>query len=176
MNGVFKPFLDSFVIVLIDDILVYSKSEEEHADHLRIVLGVLWKQRLYAKFSKCKFWLTSVAFLGHVDSKEGVIVDSQKIQAVKNCVGPSSVTKVRSFVGLASYYRRFVKNFASIATHLTYLTKKEIPFEWTEKCEESFQKLKTLLTTAPFLALPMESKDFIVYCDATHSGLGIVLM
>ena len=111
-------------------------------------------------------WLTSVAFLGHVVSKEGVMVDPQKIKAVKNWVRPSSMTEVRSFVGFASYYHRFVKNFASIATHLTNLTKKEIPFEWTEKCEESFQKLKTLLTTAPILALPVEDKDFIVYCDA----------
>ncbi|WMV59262.1 hypothetical protein MTR67_052647 [Solanum verrucosum] len=103
-------------------------------------------------------------------------VDPQKIKAVKNWVWPSSVTEVRSFVGLASYYCRFVKNFASIATHLTNLTKKEIPFEWTEKCEESFQKLKNLLTTAPILALPVESKDFIIYCDASHSSLGVVLM
>ncbi|WMV18914.1 hypothetical protein MTR67_012299 [Solanum verrucosum] len=153
MNGVFKPFLDSFVIVFIDDIWVYSKSEEKHANHLRIVLGVLRKQRLYADFSKCEIWLTSVAFLGHVVSKEGVIVDSQKIESDKNWVRPSSVTKVRSSVGLANYYRRFVKNFVSIATHLTNLTKKEIPFEWTEKCEKSFQKLKTVLTTAPIPAL-----------------------
>ncbi|KAH0655234.1 hypothetical protein KY285_030116 [Solanum tuberosum] len=176
MNGVFKPFLDSFMVVFIDDILVYSKSEEEHANHLCIVLGVLGKQRLYAKFSKCEFWLKSIAFLGHVVSKEGVMVDPQKIEAVKNWVRPSSVTEVKSFVGLASYYRRFVKNFASIATHLTNLTKKEIPFEWTEKCEKSFQKLKTLLTTAPILALPVEGKDIIVYCDASHFGLGVVLM
>ncbi|WMV58523.1 hypothetical protein MTR67_051908, partial [Solanum verrucosum] len=176
MNGVFKPFIVSFVIVIIDDILVYSKSEEEHADHLRIVLGALGKQRLYTKFSKCKFWLTSVAFMGNVVSREGVMVYTQKIEAVKNWVRPSSVMEVRSFVGLASYYCRFVKNFASIATHLTNYTKKEIPFEWTEKCEDSFQKLKTLLTTTPILALPVEGKDFIIYCDASHSGLGDVLM
>ncbi|WMV18243.1 hypothetical protein MTR67_011628 [Solanum verrucosum] len=130
MNGVFKPFLDSFVIVFIDDdILVYSKSEEEHADHLRIVLGLLGKQKLYAKFSKCEFWLTLVALLGHVVSKEEVMVDPQKIKSVKNWVWPSSVTEVRNFVGIASYYHRFVKNFASIHTHLTNLTKKEISFE-----------------------------------------------
>ncbi|WMV26697.1 hypothetical protein MTR67_020082 [Solanum verrucosum] len=96
MNGVFKPFLDSFVIVFIDDILVYSKSEEEHANHLRIVLGVLREQKLYAKFSKYEFWLKSVAFLGHVVSKEGVMVDHQKIEAVRNWVRPSSVMEVRS--------------------------------------------------------------------------------
>ncbi|WMV46238.1 hypothetical protein MTR67_039623 [Solanum verrucosum] len=157
MNGVFRPLLDSFFIVFIDDILVYSKSEKEHADHLRIVLNVLAKQKLYAKFSKCEFWLTSVAFLGHVVSKEGIMVDPQKIEVVKNWARPSSVTEVRSFVGLASYYHQFVKNFAAIATHLTNLTKKEIPFEWTEK------------------SLPVEGKCFIVYCDLSHSGLGAVL-
>ncbi|WMV51286.1 hypothetical protein MTR67_044671 [Solanum verrucosum] len=112
---------------------VYSKSEEEHVDHLRIVLGVLGKQRLYAKFSKCEFWLKSVAFLGYVVSKERVMVDPQKIEEVKNWVRPSSVMDVRSFVRLASYYHQFVKNFSCIATHLTNLTKKEISFEWTEK-------------------------------------------
>ncbi|WMV37606.1 hypothetical protein MTR67_030991 [Solanum verrucosum] len=105
MNGVFKPFLDSFVIVFIDDILVYSKSGKEHADHLRSVLAVLGKQKLYSKFSKFEFWLKWVAFLGHVVSNEGVMVDPQMIEAVKNWVRPSSVREVRSFVGLASYYR-----------------------------------------------------------------------
>ncbi|WMV37260.1 hypothetical protein MTR67_030645 [Solanum verrucosum] len=176
MNGVYKPFLDSFVIVFIDDILVYSRSKEKHADHLRIVLGVLRKQKLYAKCSKCEFWLTSVTFLGHVVSKEGVMVDPQKIEEVKNWARPSSMTEVRSFVGLASYYCRFVKNFASIDTHLTSLTKKEVPFGWIEKYDVSFQKLKTLLTSSPILALQVEGKDFIVYCDASHSGLGAVLM
>ncbi|KAH0644574.1 hypothetical protein KY284_032458 [Solanum tuberosum] len=109
-------------------------------------------------------------------SKEEVVVDPQKIEAVKNWIRPSSVTEFRSFVGLASYYRQFVKNFSSIATHLTNLTKKEIQFEWTEKFEESFQKFNTILTTAPILALPIEGKDFIVYCDVSHFGLGDVLM
>ncbi|WMV47132.1 hypothetical protein MTR67_040517, partial [Solanum verrucosum] len=104
------------------------------------------------------------------------MVDPQKIEMVKNWVRPSSVTKVRSFVGLASYYLGFVKNFDSIAIHLANLTKKEIPFEWTEKCEESFQKLKILLTTTPILALPVEGKYFIIYCDASHFCLGVVLM
>ncbi|KAH0672114.1 hypothetical protein KY284_023201 [Solanum tuberosum] len=134
MNGVFKPFLDSFVTIFIDGILVYSKSEEEQANNLRSVLG-----------SKI--------------TKEGVMVNPQKIEAVKNWVRPTSVTEVRRFVGLASYYRRFVKNFASVATPFTNLTRKEIPFEWTEKCEESFQKLKTLLTTTPILTLPVEVAD-----------------
>ncbi|WMV30378.1 hypothetical protein MTR67_023763 [Solanum verrucosum] len=122
-------------------------------------------------------WGAPVLFVKKKDvSKEWVMVYPQKIEAVKNWVRPSSVTEVRSFVGLTSYYCRFVKNFASIATRLTILTKKEIPFEWTEKCEESFQKRKTLLTNAPILALPVEGNNFIVYCDASRSSLGAVLM
>ncbi|KAH0764699.1 hypothetical protein KY285_000570 [Solanum tuberosum] len=157
MNGVFKPFLDSFVIIFIDDILVYSKSKEEHADHLRIILGILGKQNL--------FWLTSVAFLGYVVSRKGVMVDPQKIKAVKNWVRPISIIKVRSFVGLTNYYRRFVKNFASIATQLTRLTQKEVPFEWIEKCEESFQKHKTLLTIGLFWRCQWKDKNVIAYAS-----------
>ncbi|WMV46854.1 hypothetical protein MTR67_040239 [Solanum verrucosum] len=104
------------------------------------------------------------------------MVDPQKIEAVKNWVRQSSVTEVRSFVGLASYYRRLLKNFAAIAMHLTRLTQKEVPFDWIGKCEKNFQKLKTFLTTSPILTLPVEGKDFIVYCDASYSGLGVVLM
>ena len=111
MNGIFKPYLDLFVIVFIDDILVYSKSKKEHKEHLRIVLEVLREIRLYAKFSKCEFWLDSVSFLGHVVSKDGVMVDPSKIEALKSCVTPTNVTEVRSFVGLASCYRRLVKDF-----------------------------------------------------------------
>ncbi|WMV58142.1 hypothetical protein MTR67_051527, partial [Solanum verrucosum] len=120
---------------------------------------------------------TPAAFMSLMNvSREGVMVDHQKIEAVKNWVRPNSVPKIRSFVGFANYYRRFMKNFASITTHLTMLTRNKVPFEWTDKCEESFQKLKTLLTTTTILALPVEGKDFIVYCDASHSGLGAVLM
>ncbi|WMV58580.1 hypothetical protein MTR67_051965 [Solanum verrucosum] len=108
-------------------------------------------------------------------STEGVMVDPQKIEVVKNWIRPSYVTAIRSFVGLASYYRRYAKNFASIATHMTMLTKKEVTFEWTEKCEERFQKLKTLLTTTHNLALPVKGKDFIVYCDSSNFGLDVVL-
>ncbi|XP_015064572.1 uncharacterized protein LOC107009740 [Solanum pennellii] len=131
--------------------VVELKSEKEYAEHLRIFLGVLRKQNLYAKFFKCELWSKSVAFLGHVVSKEMVVVDPQKIEAIKNWVWPSSVTEVRSFVGLTGHYGWFVKNFASIAIQLTNLTKKEISFEWTAICEESFQELKTLLTIAPIL-------------------------
>ncbi|XP_055822091.1 uncharacterized protein LOC129890593 [Solanum dulcamara] len=176
MNGIFKPYLDLFVIVFIDDILIYSKSQKEHEEHLRTVLGLLRKKKLYAKFSKCEFWLDSVSFLGHVVSKDGVMVDPQKIEAVKSWARPTNISEVRSFIGLASYYRRFVKGFSSIASQLTNLTKQKVPFVWSDECEKSFLKLKTLLTTAPILALPVEGKNFIVYCDASYSGLGAVLM
>ncbi|XP_069154406.1 uncharacterized protein [Solanum lycopersicum] len=172
MNGVFRPYLDSFVIVFIDDILIYSRSKEEHEHHLRIVLGILKEKKLYAKFSKCEFWLSSIAFLGHVVSKEGIMVDPKKIEAVRDWVRPASVTEIRSFLGLAGYYRRFVEGFSSIASPLTRLTQKKVTFQWSDECEVSFQKLKTLLTTAPILTLPVEGEGFVVYCDASRIGLG----
>ena len=109
-------------------------------------------------------------------SKDGVMVDPYKIEALKSWVRPTNVSEIRRFVGLASYYRRFVKGFSSIASQLTNLTKKNVPFVWSDECEESFQSLKTLLTTAPILTLLVEGKNFIVYCDASYFGLGVVLM
>ena len=123
MNGIFKPYLDLFVIIFIDDILIYSKIRKEHEEHLRIVLEVLREKRLYAKFSKCEFWLDLVSFLGHVVSKDGVMVDPSKIETVRNWVRPTNVSEIRSFVGLASHYRRFVKGFYSITSQLMNLTR-----------------------------------------------------
>ncbi|TYK30208.1 ty3-gypsy retrotransposon protein [Cucumis melo var. makuwa] len=142
MNRVFKDFLDSFVIVFIDDILIYSKTEAEHEEHLRQVLETLRANRLYAKFSKCEFWLKKVSFLGHVVSSEGVSVDPAKIEAVTNWPRPSTVSEIRSFLGLAGYYRRFVEDFSRIASPLTQLTRKGTPFVWSPACESSFQELK----------------------------------
>ena len=176
MNNVFRPFLDLFVIVFIDDILVYSRSEAEHADHLRIVLGVLRTRELYAKFSKCEFWLNSVSFLGHVVAADGIRVDSQKIEAVKTWPRPTTPTEVRSFLGLAGYYRRFVEGFSSISAPLTRLTQKSAKFQWTDACERSFQELKDRLTSAPVLTLPEGLEGYVVYCDASGVGLGCVLM
>ena len=176
MNGVFKKFLDSFVIVFIDDILVYSKTEAEHVQHLRSVLQRLRETRLYAKFSKCEFWLSSVAFLGHVVSREGIQVDPSKVSAVRDWARPTTPTEIRSFLGLAGYYRSFVQSFSSVAAPMTRLTQKNVPFIWSDECEESFQKLKAALTTAPVLTLPEEGKGFTVYCDASRVGLGGVLM
>lgn len=114
--------------------------------------------------------------MGNVVSKEGVRIDPQKLEVVENWVRPCSVTHVRSFMGPDSYYRRLVKSFASNSNHLTNITKKEVLFEWTSNCQETFQKPKTLLTTAPVLALPVHGKDFIINCDPSHSILGVVLM
>ena len=148
MNKVFMEYLDKFVVVFIDDILVFSKTEEEHEQHLRMVLDKLREHQLYAKFSKCEFWLREVGFLGHVLTEEGLSVDPAKIEAVTEWQSPSNVKEVRSFLGLAGYYRKFVEGFSSIARPMTQLLKKDKKFEWTPKCEESFQELKKRLTTA----------------------------
>ncbi|GJW60726.1 putative reverse transcriptase domain-containing protein [Tanacetum coccineum] len=176
MNRVCKPYLDKFVIVFIDDILIYSKSKEEHEEHLKIILGLLKKEKLYAKFLKCDFWLDSVQFLGHVINSEGVHVDPSKIEAIKNWTTPSTPTEVRQFLGLAGYYRRFIEEFSLIAKPLTKLTQKNKKYEWGEDEEEAFQILKQKLCSAPILALPEGSEDFIVYCDASVKGYGAVLM
>nr|KYP39237.1 Retrovirus-related Pol polyprotein from transposon 17.6 [Cajanus cajan] len=176
MNRIFHPYLDRFVVVFIDDILVYSKTREEHAEHLRIVLQTLKEKQLYAKLSKCEFWLESVNFLGHVISKGGIVVDPAKVEAVLEWKAPKSVSEIRSFLRLAGYYRRFIENFSRIALPLTKLTKKNQPFVWDSRCEESFLELKRRLTSAPVLVLPDPSKTFKVFCDASKLGLGGVLM
>ena len=129
MNRVFNPYLDKFVIVFIDDILVYSGSLEEHAEHLQTVFQILRELQLYAKFSKCQFWLDRVAFLGHVISVEGVSVDPKKIEAVVNWNPPKNVSEVRIFLGLAGYYRKFVEGFSKIAAPLTKLTRKDVKYD-----------------------------------------------
>ena len=122
MNRVFKPFLDHFVIVFIDDILVYSKSREEHEYHLRIILQTMRNHKLYAKFSKCEFWLDHVTFLGHVVSKEGIMVDPKKVEAFQTWPRLTTVMEISSFLGLIGYYKRFVRDFSKISTPLTKLT------------------------------------------------------
>ena len=176
MNRIFRPYLDQFVIVFIDDILIYLGSGEEHAKHLGIVLQTLREHRLYAKLSKCQFWLASVAFLGHIVSVEGVSVDPQKVESILNWKPPTSVTEIRSFLGLAEYYCKFVEGFSKIAAPLTRLTRKEKPFFWSEACQQSFDDLKRRLTSAPVLTLPLGQDGFAVYCDASRQGLGCVLM
>ncbi|XP_035540235.1 uncharacterized protein LOC118344217 [Juglans regia] len=176
MNRVFRLYLDSFVIVFIDDILVYSRDPEQHASHLRLVLSKLREHQLYANLNKCEFWLEEIKFLGHVMSRDGVAVDPSKIEAVLAWPRPSTVHEIRSFLGLAGYYRRFVEGFARLSGPLTSLTRKNVEFVWSDKCEKSFQELKKRLTTAPVLALPEPHKPFVVFSDASKFGLGCVLM
>ncbi|WMV55223.1 hypothetical protein MTR67_048608 [Solanum verrucosum] len=175
MNRVFKQYLDLFVIVLIDDILIYSRSENEHIDHLRILLQILKDQQLFAKFSKCEFWLRSVAFLGHIVSSKGIEVDPKKTDAVKSWHLPLSPSDIRS-LGMVDYYRRFVEGFSFIASPLTTLTQKKAEFVWSEAYEKSFQELKDRLTFASVLTLPKCTDGFVVYYDASRIGLGYVLM
>ncbi|KAJ9546706.1 hypothetical protein OSB04_019249 [Centaurea solstitialis] len=175
-HQVCKPYLNKFVIVFIDDILIYSKIVEEHGEHLWRVLDLLKREQLYAKFSKREFWLREVQFLGHVVTQEGIKVDPAKIEAIQNWESVKSPTEVRSFLGLAGYYRKFIKHFSPIATPLTTLTKKNVKFEWTPTCEYMFNNLKEKLTCAPILTLPNGTDGFIVYCDASKLGLGCVLM
>jgi hypothetical protein len=176
MNKVFMEYLDKFVIVFIDDILVFSKTMEEHEEHLRLVLEKLRSNQLYAKFSKCEFWLTEVAFLGHIISAGGVSVDPGKVKDVLNWMPPTTALEIRSFLGLAGYYRRFIKDFSKIAKPMMKLLKKNKAFEWTKECQASFEELRKRLTSAPVLVLPDLAKKFNIYCDASHQGLGCVLM
>ena len=176
MNRVFKEFLDKFVIVFIDDILIYSKTRDQHEKHIRTVLQTLKQHQLYAKFSKCEFWLDRVAFLGHVISKDGIMVDPAKVEAVSNWKRPTNASEIRSFLGLAGYYRKFVADFSKLAMPLTTLTRKGKKFEWTEDCEKSFQELKRRLTSAPILTIPDGDEGFVIYSDASKMGLGAVLM
>ncbi|GJW26728.1 putative reverse transcriptase domain-containing protein, partial [Tanacetum coccineum] len=176
MNRVCKPYLDKFVIVFIDDILIYSKDEREHEEHLKAILELLKKEKLYAKFSKCEFWIPKVQFLGHVIDSRGIHVDPAKIESIKDWASPKTPTEIRQFLGLAGYYRRFIEGFSKIAKSMTKLTQKGIKFDWGEKEENAFQLIKRKLCSAPILALPEGSEDFVVYCDASHKGLGAVLM
>ncbi|KAL4010978.1 hypothetical protein IC575_028020 [Cucumis melo] len=176
MNRVFQDFLDSFVIVFIDDILIYSKTEVEHEEHLHQVLETLQANRLYAKFSKCEFWLKKVSFLEHVVYSKGVSVDPAKMEAVTNWPRLSTVSEIHSFLGLAGYYRRFVEDFSRIASPLTQLTTNGTPFVSSSACESNFQELKQKLVTAPVLTVLDGSGSFVIYSDASKKGLGCVLM
>ncbi|KAA3487111.1 DNA/RNA polymerases superfamily protein [Gossypium australe] len=171
MNRLFRPYLDRLVL-FIDDILIYSHDEIEHAEYLRLVLQILCDKQLYAKFNKCEFWLNEVSFLGHVVSASGIRVDPSKISAILDWKLPRNVSEVRSFLGLAEYYRRFVKGFSMIAAPMTKLLQKDVKFEWSDRCQKSFDQLKTLLTEAPVLVQPESGKEFVIFSDASLNGMG----
>ena len=162
--------------MFIDDILVYSKDREDHDTHLLVVLETLRKEQLYAKLSKCEFWLREVSFLGHIISEEGIRVDPKKIEVIIEWKPPRNVTKVHSLLGLAGYYKRFVKGFLMTTTPMTRLLQKNVRFEWSEKCQASFEKLKAFLTQAPVLTQPTYGKEYVIFSDASLNGLGCVLM
>ncbi|XP_017412935.1 uncharacterized protein LOC108324500 [Vigna angularis] len=176
MNRIFRSYLDKFVVVFIDDILIYSKSREEHAGHFRLVLDILRERQLYGKLSKCEFWLDENQFLDHVISSQGIIVDLAKVEAVLKWERPKSMTEVRIFVGFVGYYRRFVEGFSKIVGPLTQLTRKDQPFSWTNKCKASFEEMKRRLTSALVLAIPDTTKSLEVFYDASYQGLGCVLI
>ncbi|GKE25240.1 putative reverse transcriptase domain-containing protein [Tanacetum coccineum] len=162
MNRVCKPYLDKFIIVFIDDILIYSRNKREHKEHLNLILELLKKEELYAKFSKCEFWIPKVQFLGHVIDSQGIHVDPAKIESIKDWASPKSPTEIRQFLGLSGYYRRFIEGFSKIIKPMTKLTQKKVKFIWGDKQEASFQLLKQKFCSAPILALPEGSEDFIV--------------
>nr|GEU31803.1 hypothetical protein [Tanacetum cinerariifolium] len=170
MNRVCMPYLDKFVIVFIDDILIYSKNKKEHKEYLKAILELLKKEKLYAKFSKCEFWIPKVQFLSHVIDSRGIHVDPAKIESIKNWASPKKPTEIRQFLGLAGYYQRFIEGFSKIAKSIKKLTQKGINFDWGEKEENAFQLIKQKLCSAPILALSEGSEDFVVYCNMSHKA------
>jgi hypothetical protein len=176
MNSVFMDYLGKFVVVFIDDILIYSQSEEEHVEHLKMVLRRLREHQLYAKLSKYEFWIHEVLFLGHIINQDGLAVDPKKVADILNWKAPKDVRGIKSFIRMAGYYRRFIEGFSKISRPMIALLAKKVEFKWTQKCQEAFEELKEKLTTTPVLVLPDVHKPFSVYCDASYTGLGCVLM
>jgi hypothetical protein len=177
MNDIFWKWLDDFVVVYIDDILIYSSSLEEHAEHLRKVFQRLRENKLYAKLEKCEFGVTEVDFLGHRILQEGLMMDDHKVKAILDWEPPKSVPALRSFLGLASYYRKFIKNFAKIAAPLTNLLKKSVvTYDREEACDEAFETLKGILVKASVLKLLDFDKDFEIHSNASDFAIGGVIV
>lgn len=176
MNSVFHQYLDKFVLIFIDDILIYSQNIKEHEEHLRLVLQTLREHQLYGKFSKCDFYKEKIQYLGHIITKEGIVVDPEKIKTIMEWPIPKGVADIRSFMGLAGYYWRFVEGFSRVAYPITSLQKKGKIFKWTADCQRSFEQLKNLLTTAPVLSVADPEKEYVVCRDARKEGVGGALM
>jgi hypothetical protein len=171
MNDVFGQNVGHFVVVYLDDILIYSKSAEEHEAHLRKVLETLLQHKFYANKRKCEFWKSEIPFLGHIVGKDGIKVDPVKVAAVQNWPVPSDVQLLRGFPGFAKYFRRFVQGFSTLVTPLTNLTQHNVDWKWSDRCHKAFQLVKEALTKAPVLASPDFDKPFEVVSDA--SGFGV---
>ena len=176
MNNIFRPYLDEFILVYLDDILIYSKTKEEHLKHIRIVLELLRKHKLYGKRSKCDFMKDSIAYLGHIITRDGITVDPKKVDAIRTWDIPQNLTQVQSFLGLCNYYRRFVKDFAKLGTPLSDLTKKDKPFEWGKEQQKSFDILKKRLTETPVLRCANPNLPYELTADASGTGIGAVLI
>ncbi|KAG7547992.1 Zinc finger CCHC-type [Arabidopsis suecica] len=176
MNQVLRAYIGVFVVVYFDDILVYSKSLDEHLEHLKLILNVLREEKLFANFKKCTFCSDNLVFLGFVVSADGIKVDEEKIKAIRDWPIPKTVGEVRSFHGLAGFYRRFVKDFSTLAAPLTEIIKKDVGFKWEQAQDDAFHALKEKLTNAHVLVLPDFLKTFEIECDASGVGIGAVLM
>jgi hypothetical protein len=176
MNHVLRVFIGKFVVVYFDDILVYSKDLNEHILHLRYVFDVLKCEKLYANFKKCTFCMEKVVFLSYIVSTKGIEVDEEKVKAIKEWPTPKSITEVRSFHGLASFYQRFVKDFSTMVAPLTEVIKKNVGFHWRADQENAFATIKERLCSTPVLALPDFNKTFEIECDASRIWIGAILM
>jgi hypothetical protein len=176
MNTIFAPLLRKCVLVFMDDILVYSKTLEDHIVHLQQVLQILHTNNFLLKLSKCVFTEQSLEYLGHIVSKAGVATEPSKIAAVNNWPTPKNIKQLRGFLGLIGYYRRFIKHYGVISKPLTQLLKKGTQFQWNPQANEAFELLKQALSTAPVLSIPDFGKQFIIETDASDMGIGAVLM
>jgi transposase InsO family protein len=174
-NHIFRPYLDKFCVVYLDDILIYSRSVEEHLFHLRLILDVLRQHKLYAKLAKCEFLKDEIGFLGHRVSSKGIAPDPSKQNAIREWESPKSIKQLQSFLGLANYYRRFIRNFSQEASPLIKLLKKDTQYHWGEDQVFSFHRLKELLSTAPVLSIANPLKPFIIHVDASDTAIGCVL-
>ncbi|CAI7757487.1 unnamed protein product [Closterium sp. NIES-54] len=175
MNDIFRPFLDRFVIVFLDDILIFSKSLEEHAQHLRIVLDTLRQHRLFAKLSKCTFARSSIGFLGHVISTKGIAMDPAKVQCLADWPAPRTIAELQSFIGLAKYYRKFIFNFSHICAPLTDLFRQGAVFQWGLPQQTAFTAIKSALTSAPVLTIADPSRPYFIWTDASDVAVGAIL-
>jgi hypothetical protein len=178
MNRIFSPMLYKFCLVYLDDILIFSKDAASHALHLRAVLDVLRAHNLTVAKHKCNFNQSEVLFLGHIVSGKGLAVDPTKVAALKDFPVPQDVSHVRYFLGTTNYFRRFVRKYAEVVRPLTDLLKKDLPFNWSQECQQAFEQIKHLLTTAPILVLPdwQSTAPFHMVCDASCTGVGGVFM
>lgn len=176
MNQVFHDFIaEGWVIVYLDDVLIFSKSEDEHKEHLRRVFQRLREHKLYVKITKCSFCQQQLKYLGFVVGKDGLQPDMDKVSTVVDWPRPTNVTEVRQFLGLCNFFRRFVQGYSSLVAPLNRLLKKQIPWCWDEQCEDAYKHMKEVLTSAPVLKIPEPDKPYRLVCDASRVGVGAVL-